>query len=84
MNSNPKEGKSRQEHYAEEHQRRKEFLEKQNTLFHSVLAHLNEQVKNQIDKMFPDEYKKILVIYTGSLTSFILIFSFSKAVQSVW
>jgi hypothetical protein len=42
----------------------KSFM-KQNDLFHNVLAHLDEQVKSQMDKVHPSDHKKVLIIYTG-------------------
>lgn len=58
-------GETIQDHHAEEKQRRQEFHEKQNDLFHNVLAHLDEQVKSQMDKIHPNDHKKVLIIYTG-------------------
>jgi len=65
MNFDSTDGETFHDSYAEETKRRNEFHEKQNILFHNVLAHLDEQVKGQMDKVTPNDHKQVLIIYTG-------------------
>lgn len=57
--------KSYQETYSFEKRKRKEFYEKQSQLFQNVLAHVDEQVSTQMDKVSSD-LSKVLMIYTGN------------------
>ena len=67
MNFDHFEGETFRDQHAKEKKRRKEYYEKQNKLFHNVLAHLDEQVNAQMDKVGPIDHKKILIIYTGTM-----------------
>jgi len=58
-------GNTFKDQHNEEKKRRNEFHEKQNILFHNVLAHLDEQVKAQMDKVDNTDHRKVLIIYTG-------------------
>jgi len=57
--------KAYDEKYTLEKARRGEFYEKQSQVFQNVLAHVDEQVSNQMDKVTSDEQSKVLMIYTG-------------------
>ena len=57
--------KSYLEKYSFEKRKRGEFYEKQSQLFQSVLAHVDEQVTTQMDKVTLEEQSKVLMIYTG-------------------
>lgn len=43
----------------------KEFYEKQSKIFQNVLAHVDEQVRTQMDKVCCIDHLRVLMIYTG-------------------
>jgi len=43
----------------------KEYYEKQSKIFQNVLAHVDEQVRTQMDKVCCTDHLRVLMIYTG-------------------
>ena len=55
----------------------KEYYEKQSKIFQNVLAHVDEQVRTQMDKVCCTDHLRVLMIYTGSGLMFNVPLTFS-------